>query len=159
MGGHSDVLMGAVITNRDDLAEGLKFVQLANGCIPSPFDCALMHRSLRTLELRMQKHMRNGLAVAKFLKNHPGVEKVNHPCKFYRCYCKKLSIYGNKSYKKWFPDLPDHPQYKLAIEQSTGHSGMLSFYCKGDAKKLIKSLKIFALAGSLGGDSSLVEIP
>lgn len=82
MGGHSDVLMGAAITNTDDLADRLKFIQLANGCVPSPIDCALMNRSLRTLELRMQKHMQNGLAVAKFLEAHPKVKKVNHPCEF-----------------------------------------------------------------------------
>lgn len=83
MGGHSDVLMGAAITNNHDLADQLKFIQLANGCVPSPIDCALMNRSLRTLELRMLKHMQNGLVVAKFLEAHPKVKKVNHPCKLH----------------------------------------------------------------------------
>nr|XP_050846039.1 cystathionine gamma-lyase isoform X2 [Vespula vulgaris] len=135
MNGHSDIIMGAVITRRDDLAEKLRFLQNAMGIIPSPFDCAMVNRSLKTLELRMQQHMKSGLAVAKFLDKHPLVDKVIHPY------------------------LPSHPQYQLALKQSTGHSGIVSFYIKGNSKKFLKSLKLFALAESLGGYESLAELP
>lgn len=135
MNGHSDVIMGAAITNRDDIAERLRFLQNAMGIVPSPFDCALVNRSLKTLELRMKQHMKNGLAIAQFLEQHPLVEKVFHPY------------------------LPSHPQHQLALKQTTGHSGMLSFYIKGDAEKFLTALKIFTLAESLGGYESLAELP
>lgn len=101
MNGHSDIIMGAAITRRDDLAEKLRFLQngtctyrrevllliiyfniTAMGIVPSPFDCAMVNRSLKTLEIRMQQHMKNGLAVAKFLEKHPQVDKVIHPCTY-----------------------------------------------------------------------------
>lgn len=135
MNGHSDVIMGAAITRRDDLAEKLRFLQNAMGIIPSPFDCSMVNRSLKTLELRMQQHMKNCLAVAKFLESHPCVERVFHPY------------------------LPSHPQHELALKQTTGHSGMVSFYLKGDARKFLKALKVFILAESLGGYESLAELP
>ncbi|XP_072758051.1 putative cystathionine gamma-lyase 2 [Anoplolepis gracilipes] len=135
MNGHSDVVMGAAIMRRDDLAEKLRFIQNAMGIVPSPFDCSLVNRSLKTLELRMQQHMKNGLAVAEFLESHRYVERVLHPY------------------------LPSHPQHKLALKQSTGHSGMVSFYLKGDARKFLKALKLFTLAESLGGYESLAELP
>ncbi|XP_017882596.1 putative cystathionine gamma-lyase 2 [Ceratina calcarata] len=135
MNGHSDVIMGASITNRDDIAERIKFLQNAMGVVPSPMDCYLVNRSLKTLELRMQQHMKNGLAVAKFLEAHPCVEKAIHPY------------------------LPSHPQYAVALKQTTGHSGMISFYLKGDSNKFLKALKIFSLAESLGGYESLAELP
>ncbi|KAH0945178.1 hypothetical protein HN011_004663 [Eciton burchellii] len=135
MNGHSDVIMGAAITHRDDLAEQLRFLQNAMGIVPSPFDCALVNRSLKTLELRMQQHMKNCLAVAKFLESHPCVERVFHPY------------------------LPSHPQHELALKQTTGHSGMVSFYLKGDSYKFLKALKVFTLAESLGGYESLAELP
>lgn len=101
MNGHSDVIMGAAVTKRDDLEKRLRFIQNgqflwnainpelcfhsyffpAMGIVPSPFDCALVNRSLKTLEIRMQQHMKNGLAVAKFLESHPQVTSVQHPCK------------------------------------------------------------------------------
>ncbi|XP_012233878.1 putative cystathionine gamma-lyase 2 [Linepithema humile] len=133
--GHSDVIMGAAITRRDDLEEKLRFLQNAMGVVPSPFDCALVNRSIKTLELRMQRHMENGLAVAKFLESHPNVERVFHPY------------------------LPSHPQHELAVKQSTGHSGMVSFYLKGNSKEFLKALKVFTLAESLGGYESLAELP
>ncbi|XP_020285037.1 putative cystathionine gamma-lyase 2 [Pseudomyrmex gracilis] len=133
--GHSDVVMGAVITRRDDLSERLRFLQNAMGIVPSPFDCAMVNRSLKTLELRMQRHMKNSLAVAKFLESHPHVERVIHPY------------------------LPSHPQHELALKQTTGHSGMISFYLKGCSSKFLKALKIFTLAESLGGYESLAELP
>ncbi|XP_011253035.2 cystathionine gamma-lyase [Camponotus floridanus] len=135
MNGHSDIVMGAAITRRDDLAEKLRFFQNAAGVVPSPFDCSMVIRGLKTLELRMQQHMKNGLAVAKFLESHPCVERVIHPY------------------------LPSHPQHELALKQTTGHSGMISFYLKGDAHKFLKALKVFTLAESLGGYESLAEIP
>lgn len=133
--GHADVVMGVAITRRDDIAERLKFLQNALGIVPSPFDCYMVNRSLKTLELRMQQHMKNGLAVAKFLESHRYVEKVFHPY------------------------LPSHPQYELSLKQTTGHSGMVSFYLKGDSTKFLQSLKIFTLAESLGGFESLAELP
>ncbi|XP_011643301.1 putative cystathionine gamma-lyase 2, partial [Pogonomyrmex barbatus] len=135
MNGHLDIIMGAAITRRDDLAERLRFLQNAMGIVPSPFDCAMVNRSLKTLELRLQQHMKNCLAVAKFLESHPYVERVLHPY------------------------LPSHPQYELTLKQTSGHSGMLSFYLKGDSVKFLKALKIFTLAGSLGGSESLAELP
>ncbi|KOC63060.1 Cystathionine gamma-lyase [Habropoda laboriosa] len=135
MNGHSDVIMGAAVTNRDDIAEKIKFLQKSMGIVPSPFDCSMVNRSLKTLELRMQQHMKNGLAVAKFLESHPYVEKVIHPY------------------------LSSHPQRELALRQTSGHSGMVSFYLKGDSKKFLKALKVFTLAESLGGYESLAELP
>lgn len=135
MNGHSDVIMGAVITRSDELEQRLRYIQNALGIIPSPFDCYLVNRSLKTLELRMQQHMKNGLAVAKFLESHQHVEKVFHPL------------------------LSSHPQHDIAMKQQSGHSGMVTFYIKGDSHKFLKSLKIFILAESLGGFESLAELP
>lgn len=135
MNGHSDIIMGAVITRRDDLEQKLRYLQNAMGIIPSPFDCAQVNRSLKTLELRMQQHMKNGLAIAKFLESHPQVEKVIHPY------------------------LPSHPQHELALKQTSGYSGMISFYIKGDSSKFLKALRLFVLAESLGGYESLAELP
>ncbi|XP_043803815.1 putative cystathionine gamma-lyase 2 [Apis laboriosa] len=135
MNGHSDVIMGAAITNREDIANRLRFLQNAMGVVSSPLDCFLVNRSLKTLELRMQQHMKHGLAVAVFLQSHPCVEKVIHPY------------------------LPSHPQHEIAIRQTSGHSGMVSFYLKGDSSKFLKALKIFTLAESLGGYESLAELP
>ncbi|EFN62825.1 Cystathionine gamma-lyase [Camponotus floridanus] len=135
MNGHSDIVMGAAITRRDDLAEKLRFFQNAVGIVPSPFDCSMVIRSLKTLELRMQQHMKNALAIAKFLESHPCVERVFHPY------------------------LPSHPQHELALKQTTGHSGMISFYLKGDTEKFLKALKVFTLADSLGGYESVIKLP
>jgi len=136
--GHSDVLMGAVVTSRDDIHEKLAFLQNSLGAVPSPFDCFLVLRSLRTLHVRMPLHMKNALSVAKFLSAHPKVSKVLHP------------------------GLPSHPQHELALKQCTGHSGLISFYIKpgsGCATKFLKNLKVFSLAESLGGYESLAELP
>ncbi|XP_042872658.1 cystathionine gamma-lyase-like isoform X2 [Penaeus japonicus] len=139
MNGHTDVIMGAVCTNSDDLHERLRFLQNAIGPVPSPFDCYLVNRSLKTLAVRMEQHMKNGFAVARFLEGHPCVEKVIHP------------------------GLPSHPQHELAKRQCYGHSGMLSFYIKGNnletSRKFFKQLKVFTLAESLGGFESLCELP
>lgn len=137
--GHSDVIMGAVCTNRDDLHDQLRFLQNSIGPVPSPFDCYLVNRSLKTLALRMEQHMKSGLAVAKFLEKHPCVDKVIHP------------------------GLPSHPQHELSKRQCFGYSGMLSFYLKGNdleiSKKFFQQLKVFTLAESLGGHESLCELP
>ncbi|KAK2907945.1 cystathionine gamma-lyase-like isoform X1 [Channa argus] len=138
MNGHSDVVMGLVSVNRDDLYERLKFLQNALGCVPSPFDCFLCNRGLKTLHLRMERHFKNGMAAAKFLEANPMVERVI------------------------FPGLPSHPQYEVMRKQCTGCPGMISFYIKGkleQASTFLKNLKLFAIAESLGGYESLAEHP
>jgi len=138
MNGHSDVIMGAAMTNSDDLHGRLRFLQNAIGPVPSPFDCFLVNRSLKTLHVRMREHMKSGLAVARFLEGHPCVERVIHP------------------------GLPSHPQHELAKRQCYGHSGMITFYIKGgldESRAFFKALKVFTLAESLGGYESLAELP
>ncbi|XP_048457987.1 cystathionine gamma-lyase isoform X2 [Rhincodon typus] len=138
MNGHSDVVMGLASMNRDDLHEKLKFLQNAIGAVPSPFDCYMCNRGLKTLALRMKQHFKNALVVAQFLEADPRVEKV------------------------LFPGLPSHPQYNLTKQQCTGSSGMIAFVIKGDLEHAItflKNLKLFALAESLGGYESLAEHP
>jgi len=138
LNGHSDVVMGALVTRSDALAEKLRFLQNAIGTVPSPFDCYLVLRSLKTLALRMKQHGENALAVAKFLESHSAVEKVLHP------------------------GLPSHPQHELAKRQCYGHSGMITVYIKGDleaSRRFFKAIKVFTLAESLGGYESLCELP
>ncbi|XP_069050460.1 cystathionine gamma-lyase isoform X1 [Lepisosteus oculatus] len=138
MNGHSDVVMGLVSVNRDDLYEQLKYLQNAIGAVPSPFDCYLCNRGLKTLPLRMKQHFSNALAVARFLEADPRVTKVI------------------------FPGLPSHPQYELVKRQCTGCPGMISFYINGQlqhASAFLNNLKLFALAESLGGYESLAEHP
>ena len=136
--GHSDVIGGAVITNNEELAEQVGFLQFAAGAVQSPFDCYMAHRGLKTLEVRMQRHQSNALKIAEHLEAHPKIEKV------------------------LFPGLPSHPQHALALEQMDGFSGMLSFYLNGDledAKRVLTKTKLFTLAESLGGVESLIEHP
>jgi len=134
--GHSDVLMGSISTSRDDLKERLAFLQNSLGAVPSPFDCYLVLRSIRTLHIRMPLHMQNAFKVAEFLSSHPKVDKVLHP------------------------GLPNHPQHELALKQCSGHSGLISFYIKsGSSSTFLKNLKLFSLAESLGGYESLAELP
>lgn len=138
MNGHSDVIMGAAIMNDEALYTKLKFLQNAAGIVPSPFDCYLVNRSLKTLALRMERHKSNSLAIAKYLEKHPKVERVLHP------------------------GLPSHPQHELAKKQTYGHSGIMSFYIKGGMKEstvFLQSLEVFTLAESLGGYESLAEVP
>jgi len=138
MNGHTDVIMGALIVNDDDLNERLRFLQNSLGTVPGPFDCYLCNRGMRTLHVRMKEHMANGLKVAKFLENHPCVEKVVHP------------------------GLPSHPQYELGKRQMRGYSGMAIMYVKGgfkEASACLKAFKVFTLAESLGGYESLCEMP
>ncbi|KJH50531.1 putative cystathionine beta-lyase, partial [Dictyocaulus viviparus] len=136
--GHSDVVMGAVITDDDDIQQHLFFQQLAVGAIPSPFDCFLVNRGLKTLHLRMRAHYENALGVAQYLENNERVESVLYPA------------------------LPSHPQHKIHKQQTKGMSGMMSFYLKGgleESRIFLSSLKIFTLAESLGGYESLAELP
>ncbi|KAL5022008.1 hypothetical protein ScPMuIL_001163 [Solemya velum] len=138
MNGHTDVVMGAVALNDEKVADRLRFLQNALGPVPSPFDSYLVNRGLKTLHLRMREHMKNGLAVAKFLESNPRVEKVIHP------------------------GLESHPQYDLGKRQMRGYSGMVTFFVKGgkqEASEFLKNLKVFALAESLGGYESLAELP
>ncbi|CAI5776948.1 cystathionine gamma-lyase [Podarcis lilfordi] len=138
MNGHSDVVMGLVSVNDDNLHERLRFLQYSLGAVPSPFDCYLCNRGLKTLEIRMKQHFHNALTIAKYLESDPRVEKV------------------------LFPGLPSHPQYELMQRQCTGCPGMISFYIKGNlenASTFLKNLKLFTLAESLGGYESLAELP
>ncbi|XP_056132100.1 cystathionine gamma-lyase-like [Lampris incognitus] len=138
MNGHSDVVMGLVSVNREDLYERLKFLQNALGAVPSPFDCFLCNRGLKTLHLRMERHFTNAMAAAKFLEGDCRVDRVI------------------------FPGLPSHPQYEIMRKQCTGCPGMIAFYIKGElehATVFLSSLKLFAVAESLGGYESLAEHP
>uniref|UniRef100_A0A336M1T0 cystathionine gamma-lyase n=1 Tax=Culicoides sonorensis TaxID=179676 RepID=A0A336M1T0_CULSO len=130
LNGHADVVMGAMTTNNNKLYAKLKSLQKIAGVIPSPFDCYLVMCGLNTLPLRMQQHFKNGLIVAKFLNQHPAVEKVIHP------------------------GLSDHPDHALAVKQASGHSGMLCFYLRNASSKDIQSflskLKMIRIAESLG---------
>jgi cystathionine gamma-lyase len=136
--GHSDSIGGAVMLNRDDLYEKIQFMQNSAGAIMSPFDSYVVLRGIKTLSLRMQKHEQNAKEVARFLNNHPKVKNV---------------IY---------PGLPSHPQHELAKQQMQGFGGMLAIELEGnlqDAKNFLSHLNYFALAESLGGVESLIELP
>ena len=138
IGGHSDVLMGCIMVNDDDLSKRLRFLQAGIGAVPSPFECYLTMRGLKTLHLRMEASQKSAIAIAEFLEKHPLIEKVIYP--------------GLKSYK----------YYDLAKSQTKGPGAMISFYIKGGipvAKKFLKNLKIFALAVSLGAVESLICSP
>lgn len=138
IGGHSDVLGGAIITNDSKLAEKLHFVINSLGPVASPFDSYMALRSLKTLALRMRQHETNAIEVAKYLSDHPLVEKV---------------IY---------PGLKSHPQFDIAQSQMSGFGGMITFYIKGGmnaARGFLENVKLFTLAESLGGVESLVEHP
>lgn len=138
IGGHSDIIGGAIITNRDDIAEQIKFLQKSIGAVPGNFDAYICLRSLKTLPLRMKAHDSNAMAVAKYLAKHSKVEKV---------------IY---------PGLESHPQHALAKKQMTGFGGMVTFIIKGgleEARSMMERVRVFALAESLGGVESLVNHP
>jgi cystathionine gamma-synthase/cystathionine gamma-lyase len=138
LGGHSDVVGGAIITSSQELYENLKFHQNAVGGVPGPFDSWLVLRGLKTLAVRMREHEKNAMAIAQFLEKHPKIEKVV------------------------YPGLPSHPQHNLARSQMKGFGGMLSCVVKGGlngAKDLLQGTKLFALAESLGGVESLIGHP
>lgn len=138
IGGHSDVVGGAAVVNRQDLAEKLAFLSNSMGPVASPMDAYIAMRSLKTLAIRMRAHEENAKAVSEFLEGHDKIEKV---------------IY---------PGLSSHPQHKLAKEQMTGFGGMVTFYVKGgldSARRFLESVRVFSLAESLGGVESLIEHP
>jgi len=138
LSGHSDVLMGAIITNSFELHERLKFLQNAIGAIPSPFDCYMALRGMKTLPLRMEAHSKNAQKIAEFLENHPKVARV------------------------LYPGLHSHPQHILAKKQMGGFGGMITFFLKGGLKEsriFLENLRIFVLAESLGDVESLAEHP
>ncbi len=138
IGGHSDLLGGVVMTNDDELAEKVRFVQFAAGAVSSPFECFLMLRSIKTLALRMERHSANALAFARALEEMKGFEKV---------------IY---------PGLESHPQHALAKKQMKGFSGIVSAYLPADMERVsrfLSRLKVFVVAESLGGVESLVDHP
>lgn len=140
LGGHSDVIAGALIAKNNELGEKLHFIQFASGGILGPHDSYLVLRGIKTLALRMQRHSENGQKIAEYLEKHPKVDKV---------------IY---------PGLSSHPQFDLAKEQmKNGFGGMVSFTLKSGAKedsiKFLENLKVFTLAESLGGVESLANHP
>jgi cystathionine gamma-lyase len=138
LGGHSDVIGGAVMTNSDDWHTRLKFVQNAAGGVPAPMDSFLLLRSTKTLHVRMQRHVENARVIADLLAHHPEVAKV------------------------YYPGLESHPQHALMKQQMRGPGAMISFVVKGGldkSRRLLASTKLFACAESLGGVESLIEHP
>jgi len=138
IGGHSDMIGGALMLKDKELYEQLKFVQFAAGAVPSPFESFMFLRSIKTLAVRMEQHAKNSQQIAEFLAAHKKVKKVH------------------------YPGLKSHPQHELAKRQMSGFSGMVSFDMNGtydDVVKFLKKLKVFTLAESLGGVESLVNHP
>lgn len=136
--GHSDVIGGVVVTDREDLYEELQFNHNAVGAVPGPFDCFLVLRGLKTLSARMREHERNATFVANYLAEHPGVEKVH------------------------YPGLDSHPQRELALRQMKGGGGVVSCVLKGGqeaAAAVVNNTRLFQLAESLGGVKSLICQP
>jgi cystathionine gamma-lyase len=138
LGGHSDVVLGALVLNDDALAEKLAFLQLAIGAVPGPMDCFLVLRGTKTLHLRMERHCSNARAIAQHLVKHPRVAKV------------------------FYPGLPEHAGHAVAKRQMRDFGGMLSFVLKGsveDGMRFTSKTRVFSLAESLGGVESLIEHP
>ena len=138
LGGHSDVVGGAVVVKDKDLADRLYFLQNAVGAVPGPMDCFLVLRGIKTLPLRMDRHAENAQAIINFLEMHPKVEKLIYP---YHA---------------------SHPQQKIAKQQMKNGGGMISFLIKGGkeaAIRMAEATKLFTLAESLGGVESLIEVP
>jgi cystathionine gamma-lyase len=136
--GHSDVIGGVVVTNNDEVYQSLQFYQNAAGAVPGPFDSWLTLRGIKTLAVRMRQHEENARSVARFLAEHPRVERV------------------------YYPGLPSHPDHELAKRQMSGFGGMLSFQFKGmlaDVDQVVRRFKVFTFAESLGGVESLVCHP
>lgn len=139
LGGHSDVVGGAIVLDDDELAEKLAYLQNAAGGIPGPMDCFLVLRGVKTLAVRMDRHQENARRVVDFLRQHPRVDRV------------------------YFPGDEDHPGHAIAARQMSGFGGMVSFVLAGEreehARELVSRTKIFQLAESLGGVESLIEHP
>ena len=126
LSGHSDLVMGAIVTNQEGIYEQLKFLQNACGAVPSPHDCFLALRGIKTLHLRMQRHCENAAEIADFLESHPKVDDV------------------------YYPGIPNHPNHEIAKKQMRGFGGMISFTLKGnkmeEALKVLSGTKLFSLA-------------
>jgi cystathionine beta-lyase len=139
LGGHSDVVHGALIVNDSGLDERLRFIQNSCGAVPGPHDCWLVLRGIKTLHVRMERHCQNGEAIARFLRNHPKVGKVI------------------------WTGFEDHPNHDVAKKQMRGFGGMISFTLKDDnidaAMSVLRKTKLFSLAESLGGVESLIGHP
>lgn len=138
IGGHSDVVMGAIVVNDEDIWRRIKYLQNAVGAVPSPFDCYLALRGLKTLHVRMDAAQRNAMAIALFLETHPKVEKVT------------------------YPGLPSHPQFELSARQASGPGAMVTFFVMGglvETSAFLAALRLFTLAESLGAVESLAECP
>jgi cystathionine beta-lyase/cystathionine gamma-synthase len=139
LGGHSDVIQGALVMNDADLREKLYFIQKSCGAVPGPMDCFLVLRGIKTLHLRMQQHCLNGEKIAHWLRANPKVDKV------------------------YWPGFEDHPGFAVARKQMRGFGGMISFTLKDEsianATKVMSSTKLFSLAESLGGVESLINHP
>jgi cystathionine gamma-lyase len=139
LGGHSDVVMGALCVNDDELAQRLAFIQNSCGAVPGPQDCFLVLRGIKTLHLRMKQHCENGEIIAKWLVKQPKVDKV------------------------YWPGFPTHPGHAVAKKQMCGFGGMVSFTLKDNsieaATKVLSATKLFSLAESLGGVESLIGHP
>lgn len=139
LGGHSDVVHGAVIVKNEELAKQLYFIQNSCGAVPGPQDCFLVLRGIKTLHVRMQRHCENGEKIAHFLRNHDKVDKV------------------------YWPGFTDHPNHDIAKRQMRGYGGMMSFTLKDDnidaANRVLSHTHLFSLAESLGGVESLIGHP
>ena len=139
LAGHSDVVLGSLVVNDDDLKERLAFIQNASGAVPGPMDSFLTLRGIKTLHVRLQRHCENGKAVAEYLAQHPMIEKV------------------------YWPGFDTHPNHDVAVKQMKDFGGMLSFIPKGAdynaAIKIVENLQLFTLAESLGGVESLAGHP
>ncbi len=139
LGGHSDVIHGCVVVKTDELSKQLHFIQNASGAVPAPQDCFLILRGIKTLHLRVHRACKNAKKIAKFLENHPKIDKI------------------------YYPGLKSHPHHELAAKQMRKFGAMLSFDLKGgsveDAYKVLSGTKVFALAESLGGVESLIGHP
>ena len=139
LGGHSDVVMGALVCNDDTLANEMYRIQNSSGAVTAPMDSFLVLRGIKTLHLRVQRHCENGIQIANYLQQHPKVAKV------------------------YWPGFETHPNHDVAKKQMRGFGGMISFTLKGDrledALAFVKNVEIFALAESLGGVESLIGHP
>jgi cystathionine beta-lyase/cystathionine gamma-synthase len=139
LGGHSDVIQGALVVNDAVLRERLYFIQKSCGAVPGPMDCFLVLRGIKTLHVRMQRHCENGKTVAHWLRNHPKVAKV------------------------YWPGFEDHPNHGVAKRQMSDFGGMISFELKDErderVRQVLSSTRIFSLAESLGGVESLINHP
>lgn len=139
LGGHSDVVVGALVVKDKELADKLYFIQNASGAVCGPMDSFLVLRGIKTLHVRMQRHCENGEAIAEYLSKHPKIDKV------------------------FWPGFKDHPNHAIAKDQMSGFGGMISFITKGssydDAIRIVEKLRVFTLAESLGGVESLAGHP